>query len=70
MSTRTASAPAISPGWVDTDMAGYADDHVDPQDMIRAVDVAEMVVASTRLSAKATVPNIVLTRPGPQIWRP
>lgn len=64
------TATAISPGYVDTEMATYAHDHVDPADMIRVGDVAEMVLAVTRLSATAVAPTIVLTRPGTRIWRP
>jgi 3-oxoacyl-[acyl-carrier protein] reductase len=37
--------------------------------MIRADDVAELVLAVSRLSRFATIPNIVLTRPGAQLWR-
>lgn len=64
------TATALSPGYVDTDMAGYAYDHVRPEEMIRTTDVAQLVSAITRLSANAAVPNIVITRPGPQLWRP
>jgi NAD(P)-dependent dehydrogenase (short-subunit alcohol dehydrogenase family) len=68
--THGVTATAISPGYVDTDMAAYAHDHVDPGEMIRTADVAEIVSAITRLSARAVVPNVVLSRPGPQLWRP
>lgn len=64
------TATAVSPGYVDTDMAAYAHSHVDPAEMIRTADVAEMVASITRLSARAVVPNVVITRPGPQLWRP
>lgn len=64
------TATTISPGYVDTDMASYAHDQVDSVSMIRTSDVAEMVLAVARLSANATVPNIVITRPGTTLWRP
>ncbi|QIZ38003.1 SDR family NAD(P)-dependent oxidoreductase [Saccharopolyspora sp. ASAGF58] len=67
---RGVTATAISPGYVDTDMASYAHDQVDSASMIRTGDIAEMVLAVSRLSANATVPNIVITRPGTAIWRP
>jgi hypothetical protein len=34
--------------------------------MIHTSDVAELVLALTR---HATIPNIVVTRPGSQLWR-
>jgi hypothetical protein len=37
--------------------------------MISADDVAEIAIALSRLSASAMVPTIVITRPGPQLWR-
>jgi 3-oxoacyl-[acyl-carrier protein] reductase len=62
-------ATAISPGFVDTDMGAWAADHIDPAAMVRAEDVAEMVVAVTHLSPHAVVPNLVLARPGENLWR-
>lgn len=63
------TACAISPGYVDTDMTAWKRDEVDQQHMLTANDVAELVVAVSRLSVNAVVPNIVLTRRGEQIWR-
>ncbi|RBY85992.1 SDR family oxidoreductase [Blastococcus sp. TF02A-26] len=63
------SATAISPGFVDTDMAAWVHDRIPTAGMIRPSDVAEMVIAVARLSRNAAVPNIVLTRPGPNVWR-
>jgi hypothetical protein len=37
--------------------------------MISAADIAELAMSVTRLSAHAAVPTIVVTRPGPQLWR-
>lgn len=63
------SATALSPGYVDTDMTEAIRDKLDPADMITTADVAELVLALTRLSANAVVPGIVVTRPGRRIWR-
>jgi NAD(P)-dependent dehydrogenase (short-subunit alcohol dehydrogenase family) len=63
------TATAISPGWVDTDMASWQHDRIDPATMISPADVAELAYCVTRLSRHAAVPNIPVTRPGPQLWR-
>lgn len=63
------TATAVSPGYVDTEMSAWTRDKIPPEEMIRAGDVAELVLALTRLSRHATIPNIVLTRPGAQLWR-
>jgi NAD(P)-dependent dehydrogenase (short-subunit alcohol dehydrogenase family) len=62
-------ATSIAPGYVDTDMAGWVHDTIPPGQMMRTADIAEIVLALTRLSSQAAVPNIVLTRPGPQLHR-
>lgn len=63
------SATAISPGYVDTDMADWKEGQISRADMLPASDVAELILAVSRLSANAVVPNIVLSRRGDQIWR-
>jgi len=63
------TATAISPGYVDTDMASWAHDRVPPEVMIRATDIAILVLAIARLSRHAVIPNIVVTRPGSSLWR-
>jgi NAD(P)-dependent dehydrogenase (short-subunit alcohol dehydrogenase family) len=63
------SATAISPGYVDTEMSSWVRDRIDPADMIDAGDIAELVVALTRLSARAVVPGIVVARRGDTQWR-
>jgi hypothetical protein len=50
-------------------MSAWTRDKIPPEEMIRADDVAELVLAVSRLSRSATIPNIVLTRPGAQLWR-
>jgi 3-oxoacyl-[acyl-carrier protein] reductase len=63
------SATAISPGFVDTDMARWMHDRLPPAEMISVDDVVEMACAAWRLSRYAVAPNLVLTRPGPSLWR-
>jgi NAD(P)-dependent dehydrogenase (short-subunit alcohol dehydrogenase family) len=63
------TATAISPGYVDTDMTAGKRDSLGEDSMLTTGDVAELVLAVTRLSARAVVPNMVLTRAGEQIWR-
>ncbi|MGQ4614487.1 SDR family NAD(P)-dependent oxidoreductase [Nocardia sp. R7R-8] len=63
------SATAISPGYVDTDMTAWKRDVLDRSTMLTTGDIAEMVLAITRLSRNAVVPNIVLSRAGDQLWR-
>jgi 3-oxoacyl-[acyl-carrier protein] reductase len=64
------NATAISPGYVDTSMSEWVHDDIDPSTMIRPSDVAELAAALCRLSRYAAVPNVVITRPGKQLWRP
>jgi NAD(P)-dependent dehydrogenase (short-subunit alcohol dehydrogenase family) len=64
------TATAISPGYVDTDMTAWVRDEIDPDMMIRPADIAEIAYCVTQLSRWSAVPNIVVTRPGAQLWRP
>jgi 3-oxoacyl-[acyl-carrier protein] reductase len=66
---RGVSATALSPGYVDTDMSAWVHDQVDPQTMIKTGDIAELAMAVCRLSPRAAVPNIVVSRTGGQLWR-
>lgn len=63
------TATALSPGYVDTDMSAWNHEEVPASEMLRAEDIAELALAVSHLSARAVVPNIVITRGGPQIWR-
>jgi 3-oxoacyl-[acyl-carrier protein] reductase len=63
------SATAVSPGYVATDMTAHMHGDIDPAAMLQASDVAELVVALSRLSVQAVVPQIVVSRAGPEIWR-
>lgn len=68
-SSRGVAATAISPGYVDTDMTAWKRGQLDQATMLTTGDIAEMAMAITRLSANAVVPNIVISRAGPEIWR-
>jgi 3-oxoacyl-[acyl-carrier protein] reductase len=63
------SATAIAPGFVDTEMASWVRDRVDPAGMIAPADIAELVCALTRLSARAVIPLVPVSRPGSTHWR-
>jgi 3-oxoacyl-[acyl-carrier protein] reductase len=55
-------ATAICPAYVDTDMAAYVHDRIPAEEMIEVADVVAMVDACLRLSARVTVPEIVMAR--------
>lgn len=63
------SATAICPGYVDTDMSAWTRDRIEPHRMIQVDDITELAMSLTRLSAFAVVPELVVTRPGEQLWR-
>ena len=55
---------ALCPGFVDTNMTEFIREHVRPEDMIRAEDIAEAVRYLLRTSPACLIPEIVFTRPG------
>jgi NAD(P)-dependent dehydrogenase (short-subunit alcohol dehydrogenase family) len=63
------AATAISPGYVDTRLTEWVHDAVPPSEMITVDDIAEVVMALTRLSRWAYVPNIPVCRAGSNPWR-
>jgi len=63
------TATAICPGYVATAMTEGLADSVPPETMLPVADVAAATVALTRLSRRTVVPRLVLTRPGPHLWR-
>jgi 3-oxoacyl-[acyl-carrier protein] reductase len=63
------SATALAPGYVATDMTAHLHDRIRPEDMIPAGDVAELVVALSRLSAATVVPTVAMSRAGREVWR-
>lgn len=56
------SATAICPGYVDTEMAAWKHAEINPADMIRVDDIAELAVSLTRLSRAAAVPVLAVHR--------
>jgi NAD(P)-dependent dehydrogenase (short-subunit alcohol dehydrogenase family) len=58
------TATTIAPGYVDTEMSSWIHDRIPSEDMLSVTDVVEMVDALLRLSSRAVVPNIVMSRAG------
>jgi len=63
------TATAVCPGYVATAMTEGLADMVRQEEMLPASDVAEAIVGLTRLSSRTVVPKLVMTRPGPHLWR-
>ncbi|OYD66989.1 SDR family NAD(P)-dependent oxidoreductase [Rhodococcus sp. OK302] len=63
------SATAIAPGYVDTDMSAWTQDRIPPDTMIKVDDIVELVDGLLRLSARAVVPKVVMTRAGTDGYR-
>ncbi len=63
------TATTIAPAYVDTDMSAWIHDRIPPQDMLTVNDVVEMVDSLLRLSSRAVVPNIVMSRAGTDGYR-
>lgn len=63
-SSNGVTATTIAPGYVDTEMSAWIHDRIPPERMLAVSDVVEMVDALLRLSARAVVPNIVMSRAG------
>jgi 3-oxoacyl-[acyl-carrier protein] reductase len=47
------TATAIAPGYVDTEMSAWVHDRIDPAQMILPADIAELILALTRMSARS-----------------
>jgi NAD(P)-dependent dehydrogenase (short-subunit alcohol dehydrogenase family) len=47
----------------------WVHDRIDPAEMIPPADIAELVLALTRMSAKSVVPLVIMSRPGETQWR-
>ncbi|MDF2472217.1 MAG: oxidoreductase [Rhodococcus erythropolis] len=58
------SATAIAPGYVDTDMSAWTHDRITPETMIKVDDIVELVDGLLKLSSRAVVPKVVMTRAG------
>ena len=63
------TATAIAPGYVDTDMSAWVHDRIDPAEMIPPADIAELILALTRMSARSVIPLVAMSRPGESQWR-
>lgn len=63
------TATAIAPGYVDTEMSAWIHDRIPPEHMLAVDDVVEMVDSLLRLSARAVVPTIVMSRAGTDGYR-
>ncbi|MGV9482725.1 SDR family NAD(P)-dependent oxidoreductase, partial [Gordonia aichiensis] len=63
------TATAIAPAYVDTDMSAWIHDRIPPERMLAVNDVVEMVDSLLRLSARAVVPTIVMSRAGTDGYR-
>ncbi|MFI2228818.1 SDR family oxidoreductase [Nocardia testacea] len=59
----------IAPGYVDTEMSEWIHDRIPPEQMLTVNDVVEMVDSLLRLSSRAVVPNIVMSRAGTDGYR-
>jgi short-subunit dehydrogenase len=63
------TATTIAPGYVDTEMSAWIHDRIPPERMLAVDDVVGMVDALLRLSSRAVVPNIVMSRAGTDGYR-
>ncbi|MEU1980865.1 SDR family oxidoreductase [Nocardia sp. NPDC019395] len=63
------TATTIAPGYVDTEMSAWIHDRIPPEQMLAVRDVVEMVDGLLRLSSRAVVPNIVMSRAGTDGYR-
>ncbi|MEV0550648.1 SDR family oxidoreductase [Nocardia salmonicida] len=63
------TATAIAPAYVDTDMTAWIHEQVPPEQMIEVNDIVEIVDSLLRLSARAVVPTIVMSRAGTDGYR-
>jgi NAD(P)-dependent dehydrogenase (short-subunit alcohol dehydrogenase family) len=55
---------AFCPGFVDTDMADWAKEHIPAEEMLRPEDIGEALRFLLRVSPACVVPEIIFQRPG------
>ena len=60
---------ATAPGYVDTEMSARVHGRIDPAQMIPPADIAELILALTRMSARSVLPLVAMSRAGPSQWR-
>jgi 3-oxoacyl-[acyl-carrier protein] reductase len=68
-SSAAVTATAIAPGYVDTEMSAWVHDRIDPAQMILPADIAELILALTRMSARSVVPLVTMSRASSSQWR-
>ena len=68
-SSAAVTATAIAPGYVDTEMSAWVHDRIDPAQMIPPADIAELILALTRMSARSVVPLVTMSRASSSQWR-
>ena len=68
-SSASVTATAIAPGYVDTEMSAWVHDRIDPAQMILPADIAELILALTRMSARSVVPLVTMSRASSSQWR-
>ncbi|MFD6860281.1 SDR family NAD(P)-dependent oxidoreductase [Rhodococcus sp. NPDC060086] len=62
------SASAIAPAYVDTDMSGWIKEKIPAETMLEVNDVVELVDALLKLSSRAVLPRLVLSRAGASLY--
>lgn len=62
------TASAIAPGYVDTDMSDWIKDRIPADEMIEVADVVELVDALLKLSSRAVLPRLVVSRAGTSLY--
>ena len=63
------TATAIAPGYVDTEMSAWVHERIGPAEMIPPADIAELILALTKMSARSVIPLVAMSRPGETHWR-
>lgn len=58
------SGTAFAPGYVETDMSAWIQDKIPAHTMIRVEDIVDLIDGVLRLSSRAVVSRIVITRAG------
>lgn len=59
---------AIAPAYVDTDMSDWIKDRIPAEQMLEVNDVVELVDALLKLSSRAVLPKLVLSRAGASLY--
>jgi 3-oxoacyl-[acyl-carrier protein] reductase len=62
------SASAIAPAYVDTDMSDWIKEKIPAETMLEVNDVVELVDALLKLSSRAVLPRLVLSRAGASMY--